>query len=38
MGLGDNDMLFCENLPKFWQVTNSEIFNLLLLTFLETEG
>lgn len=38
MGLGDKDVSFCENLLKFWQVTNSEIFNLLLLTFLATEG
>lgn len=38
MGLGDKDMPFCENLPKFWQVTKSEIFNLFLLTFLEIEG
>lgn len=38
MGLGNGDALFCENLPKFWQVMNSEIFNLLLLTFLATEG
>lgn len=38
MGLGDKDMLFYESLPKFWQGTNSEIFNLLQLAFLETEG
>lgn len=38
MVLGYEDMLFCENLPKFWQVKKSEIFNLFLLTFLAIEG
>lgn len=38
MGLSDKDMPSCENLPKIWQVTNSGILNLFLLTFLEIEG